>query len=635
MVGVGGAWSCDVSDFGRKLNLQAATLAVMLVFGPGMLLAQSSQVQAVREYELPKPVPGFSVTSEDYERFIGLRPQPDPTQVLQPVQTTPSEALGASLQPNASVQIAMPSEIPSPFPGSSGPVEQAPTWLQRAETSPTDGTTIPWWQNQCSRAILIQDPNQSCAVDLEQLVWRAMQCSRKVQSILIMPQIQQTDIDIARGELDRRRTAMTKYNDTSDPIGNTLTTGGPTRLIEQFWENSIGLRDRNSYGGKTELLQMFNARDSNSLFFQPNNQADTKLSLNYTQPLMRGAGRYYNTSSIRVAGIKTNQKFAEANRQLQDHAREVIAVYWDIVLQRYLLEQSRMGLMRLKAIEEHLMNRAGRDLLKTHLSRARAAIQNQVSQIEVAKANILSRQESLRWLVNSPELSEQNCLEIVPITMPSNELPLVPLEEELLAALNSRGDILAVQYTIQEAVVQKRLAVNEIKPQLDFDTTTYVRGLRGANQFSESYGDQFADGRPSLSAGLTTSRPVGNRAAKANLRSRELEIAQLQSQYSDTLIKARADIKSAIFAAQSSYSTTLAAIENTFFSRDEVEGHKVRFDDFFGENQSSSNVLNDLLDAENRLIAAENSWANKQIQHMLALMEIKYQSGTLMTLTAD
>jgi len=472
-------------------------------------------------------------------------------------------------------------------------------------------------------------------VELEQLVWHAMQYSPKVQSILILPRILQTDIEIARGEFDRRRTVNTNYRDNSDPVGNTLTTGGPNRLNEQFWDNSIGIKDRNMIGGKTELLQMFNARDSNSLFFQPNNQADTKLSLNYTQPLMRGSGRYYNTSSIRIAGIKSKQKFAEANRQLQNHARDVITTYWELVLQRYLLEQSRAGLSRLKAIEKHLNDRAGRDLVKTQIFRARSAIKNQEGQIATTRSNVLGLQESLRRLVNSPELSEQACSEMIPLTMPSNELPLILLEQELLAALTSRGDILSIQETIEEAIVQKRLAVSELKPQLDLETSSYIRGLRGANQFSEAYGDQFADGRPSFAAGLTGSLPVGNRSAKASLRSRELEIAQLQFDYSDALMKARADIKSAIFNAQATYATTVAAIDGTFSALEEVKGNTDKLDVFFGENQSLSNTLNDLLDSEGRLISAENTWANRQIQHMLALMNIKYESGTLMTLGVE
>ena len=479
------------------------------------------------------------------------------------------------------------------------------------------------------------DARLTCEVELEQLVWHAMQYSPKVQSILILPRIQQTDIDAARGEFDRRRTANTNYRDNSDPVGNTLTTGGPNRLNEQFWDNSFGLKDRNMIGGKTELQQMFNARDSNSLFFKPNNQADTKLSLNYTQPLMRGAGRYYNTSSIRIAGIKSKQKFAESNRQLQNHARDVITTYWELVLQRNLLEQSRAGLSRLKAIEKHLLDRAGRDLVKTHISRAGYAIKNQEGQIAMARANVLSLQESLRRLVNSPELSEQSCSEIIPLTMPSNELPLIPLEQELLAALTSRGDILSIQETIEEAMVQRRLAVSELKPQLDLETSSYIHGLRGANQFSEAFGDQFSNGRPGFAAGLTASRPVGNRTAKANLTSRELEIAQLKFDYTDALMKARADIKSAIFNALATYATTIAAIDGTFSALEEVKGQTDKLDVFFGENQSLSNTLNDLLDAEGRLISAENVWANKQIQHMLALMNIKYESGTLMTLGVE
>jgi hypothetical protein len=42
-----------------------------------------------------------------------------------------------------------------------------------------------------------------------------------------------------------------------------------------------------------------------------------------------------------------------------------------------------------------------------------------------------------------------------------------------------------------------------------------------------------------------------------------------------------------------------------------------------------------LLDVQVRLITAENALATSQINHMLALAKIKYQSGTLMTITAE
>src|SRR5690606_35939912 len=109
-------------------------------------------------------------------------------------------------------------------------------------------------------------------VEIEQLIWLSTQYSQRVKSIVKVPQIQSTEIDIARGDFDPLRFAQSKINDTSDPVGNTLTTGGPSRLDETLWENSVGIKDRNTYGGKTEFSQAINGHDSNSLFFVPRNQ---------------------------------------------------------------------------------------------------------------------------------------------------------------------------------------------------------------------------------------------------------------------------------------------------------------------------------------------------------------------------
>ena len=619
-------------SFVRFQESLAISLAVLTLCSR-VLIAQSNPpdnttpASEIRSYDSPNALQSYGVSSEEFERLVGLQPQTAlPTETS--VNSSPLPV--RSVQP---VESANPMELRSPFPGNT---ENVLTAGPQPNNPAVDFVqTIPYWQQLGAKAILTTEGNKICQVDLEQLIWQSMQYSPRVQSILIAPKIQRTDIDSARGEFDRRRIARTNYHDTSDPVGNTLTTGGPNRLNEQFWENSIGLRDNNTLGGKTELTQMFNARDNNSLFFKPNNQADTKLSLNYTQPLLRGSGRYYNTSSIRLAGIKTNESIAKANRELQNHAMDVINVYWEMVLHRYLLQQARNGQERLKQIKVHLLNREGRDLVQTHVSRANSAIANQQAQIVTAKANIMGLQESLRRLVNSPDLDQANCFEIVPLTMPATELPVFPLEEELLSALHHRGDILAIQETIQAAVVQRKLAANELRPQLDLDTSSYIRGLRGNSEFAQAYGNQFAEGRPSIAAGLTGIRPVGNRTSKANLTSRELELAKLQLDYKNELNKARADIISAIYSAQATYETTLAAVEGTFASRDEVNGQKDRFETYYGETPSISVILNDLLDAENRLIASENSWATKQIQHMLALVKIKYESGTLMAITAE
>jgi outer membrane protein len=607
-------------------------VAIMQLLCAGVSFAQSDAPAnypvpiVVRSYDLPTPLKvseNEGVSSEEFERFISSKVEPQSNPPNEPTLSVVESVPGplTDVANSATVNPPQSESTLDPFPTD--------------EVGTSEARYIPWWQDYCLNPLLAKSPGKACTVDLEQLIWQSMQYSPKVQRILISPQIQRTEEQVARGELDLRRFGKTRYNNTSDPVGNTLTTGGPTRLNEEFWENSVGIRRRNALGGKSEIAQMLNAKDSNSLFFKPNNQADAKLSLNYTQPLLRGSGRFYNTSEIRLAGIKTQGSIATANRELQEHALNVIDTYWELTLNRYLLAQARNGQVRLRQIKQLLQNRSSTDLIASHLHRATAAIANQQGQIESAKARIIAREESLRHLVNSPGLDPVHCQEIVPVTLPTVEMPDLVLEDELCSAILHRGDIVAIQTAIERAVVQRKLAANELKPQLDLVANSYVRGLRGDNDVGGSLTDQFATGRPSFYSGLEYSAPAGNRSAKANLTGRELEQKMMVSEYSDALLKAQADIKSAIAASQGTYASSIAAVDRVLATKEELEGLKTRFEDFLGDNPSVSNVLNDLLDAEERLIVAENTWATKQIEHMQALYRIQYESGTLMTITAE
>lgn len=572
------------------------------------------------------------VSSDDFERFLAsTATPPEPTAQLLPV---PAGNTGTDL-PASVIEARTP--VWSPLPNQQQlVVEQTPqAGMPVAPNNTEELVFVPWWQDLSLQPLLSSDKQLACQFDLEQLVWLSMQHSPRVQSILIVPQIQRTESNVAAGEFDPRRFGQSIYHNTSDPVGNTLTTGGPTRLNEEFWQNSIGIRDRNVLGGKTELSQAIDARDSNSLFFQPNNQADTKLSLNYTQPLMRGSGRFYNTSAIQLAGIKTQETIATANRELQFHAMDVISAYWELTLNRYLLAQARISQERLIQIKQKLENRAGMDLLSNFISRAKAAIAKQQQQIEIAKATIKAQEAVLRQLVNAPELESSICQEIIPLTIPDIALPGEILEDELWSAVMYRGDVVAIQQTIESAVVQRKVAKNELKPTLDLIADSYVRGLRGDNQFLESWTNQFDTGRPSFSSGLSYQAPVGNRSAKANLKGRELEIQKLIYDYSNALKTARAEIESVLEESKGTFAAAQSSIVQIIATQDEVQFHESKVDSFFGDNPSVSNQLNELLDAIGRLTEAENQMADRQIRHMLALAKIKFESGTLMTITAE
>lgn len=592
-----------------------------------------------------------SISSSDFEQFLSRSvPLPSPLQNHQgpPIPHAPQ------MGPSTAVNTFQP-ESPQPFSVYPSPAIPQVATVGFSSNQPAVENYVPpesdelnafqwdgaWWdalgsRSNASRPLITRNKDRIYYADLEQMIWQSMQFSYKIQSILKVPKIQSTEIDIARGDLDPRPFAQSTFRDTSDPVGNTLTTGGPNRLNEYFWENSVGIRDRNSYGGRTEFGQAMNARDSNSLFFVPKNQVDSKLTLNYTQPLMRGAGLYYNTSSIRLNEIKTQEAVALANQELQDHARRIHSEYWELVLDRYHFVQTINAKDRFERRREQLENRRGRDLLDMYIKRAEYMIAQQDSQKELLRAEIRSHHAELARLVGAPEIQRTLCDELIPLTPPVVSLPPADsLDDELYNAMLYRGDIQAVRFQIDQAAVNRNLAVNELKPTLDAILEGYVRGLAGDKRLLNSFSRQFDSGAPSYAAGFVYQNPYRNRAAKANLTGRTIDFKKLIDDYEDKVMQAESQVCSAIFKAKGTFKAIHAALNATQAAQAEVDHHETRLNDYFGENGSPSSILNELLDAENRLLSAEKELATRQIEHMQALTQIKYESGTLLTLTQE
>lgn len=494
----------------------------------------------------------------------------------------------------------------------------------------------PWWYDFTKQPLLVRDqPQTAYYVELDQLIGLSLQFSPKVQAILSVPKIARSEIGIAQAELDPRGFAQSRFHNNSDPVGNTLTTGGPPRLEDTGWDNFAGVRDKMATGGRVEWSQALNTRNSNSLFFQPTQQAEAKYTLNFIQPMARGAGVYYNTAAIRIAGLRTNATLGNANRQLQEHAMDVIIEYYDLLLNRCLLSQALNGQNRLYQIHEKLKSRVDIDLDKSQLSRSLAAIAKLQEQIATLRGSIRSNQARLRELVNSPLIKSPDCRELIPTTMPISMLVEVDLESEMIGALQLRGDVVEVQNQIEVARVERNIAKNDLRPQLDAIAETYVRGLQGNYDVGRAWTSQLDTGRPSYFAGAVYQSPYGNRAAKSQLQGRTAELARLIYDYEETLNAARAELESATYNSESLFEATDAAIQSTFATQDEVEHQMATFLSNFDGRKSVTSILSDLLDAEQRLIQAENNWVTRHILYMKALSQIKYESGTLLSIIAE
>ncbi len=224
----------------------------------------------------------------------------------------------------------------------------------------------PWWQCRMTESI---DPSASRVdVGVTELLCLTVANSAKVNVARYVPLIRETAVDEAVAAFDWTRYAETMWADTSDPVGSSLTVGGGgTRYLDDNWTLNAGTRRRLTSGASVDFSQQLGHQDNNSTFFIPDNQATSRIVLGFTQPLLRGRGKYYNTSLILLANINVNTASQEFSRQLQTQLLEVARGYWSLYLERAHLAQKLKLYLRTKKIYDQIEVRQKIDAQRTQL----------------------------------------------------------------------------------------------------------------------------------------------------------------------------------------------------------------------------------------------------------------------------
>ena len=275
-----------------------------------------------------------------------------------------------------------------------------------------------WWTAMINRPL--RRSATPVMLNLNDLLVRTLAHSRQVQVFAELPLIRETSIVEADAAFDWSAFFDSRWSDTSDPVGNSLTAGpGINRFKDHNLTFNGGVRRRNREGGQIELSQQAGIQENNSTFFTPNNQATTRLVLSYTQPLMRGQGRAYNQSLICLANIDKQIADDEFRRQLESHLLEVTRGYWALFLERGTFLQRLKLYVRAKSIVGHLERRRNIDATESQIRSAQAALKERQADLARARTAINNSESRLRSLVNDPELGDFETVEIVPMTLPS------------------------------------------------------------------------------------------------------------------------------------------------------------------------------------------------------------------------
>jgi len=511
----------------------------------------------------------------------------------------------------------------------------APTVNQADAAAPSDFQVstpppdeAPWWETQVPSPQ--RNAPQTMNVSLESLLVGALNHSAQLKVYADLPLIREWSIAEADAAFDWTSFIESRWDNTSMPVGNSLTTGGPGRFRDHNLTHSFGGRRRNTYGGEFEISQKFGLQNNNSLFFIPKDQGTTRLSLNYTQPLLRGAGKVYNSSLTILAKIDTESAQDDFSRQLQQHLVDVTEAYWDLYLTRSLLLQKRRLLSRAEEIYAELDSRREIDAHRSQIVRARAAVESRRADIVRANSNVRNTEARIRALVNDPNLGSLERIELLPTDAPAAHAVPIDLQESLTVAMQLRPEITQAMRQIRAAGVRMKMSQNELLPLLNVVLETYVSGLRGDYDVGQSFVDQFQRGEPSYAVGLQLEAPIGNRAAQARMQRRRLEMRRLQHQFRSSVEALKLEVQIAVNNVVTAYDEMSAKHLAMVASADAVDYVLSRWKELPAENGSSSLMLEDLLEAQERLADAEASLAQSAANYSMAIVAHKKAVGSLL-----
>ena len=494
---------------------------------------------------------------------------------------------------------------------------------------PANASNHAWWQPIVTHSIL-EKPTW-VAFDMEAILLDTLRSSPRIQSVSSRTSVAIENIVQQNAAFDSSVLFETGVGRLNDPVGNSLTTGGPPRLIDNTLDAKAGLRRITRNGATIDLSQELGLKNSNSNFFIPDRQGDTRLALSLTQPLLDRGGRVYNERLLTQARIDSRVSWEEMRTEVEQRIAEVMTAYWQLYELRCHLLQQKDLLHRAQRIESLIQARQDFDAGRIELAKARQRVARRQDRVVTLEAEVRKQQARIVGLIGSEQLYDPSGgLELIP-KEPPNCIPVhIDLRSAVQQGIENRPEIRAATRQLEAAALTIRVTRAELVPQLNAVMDAYLAGLNGDYGVLQSFGDQFSRGGPGLSAALEYEMPQGRRVAKSRVRQAQYRFRQRSEELRETIQTTRAQIETAVanIEAALAFQVTKQQLLETAIVEEAILTR--RWEMMATDGNTVGTVLENLLDAQQRRTDAEREWTSAQTQYLTALIDFQRAMGTLL-----
>jgi outer membrane protein TolC len=286
----------------------------------------------------------------------------------------------------------------------------------------------------------------------------------------------------ARGAFDPSLRYTPLFESRNTPAPSVLQ-GPGGKLAEDFLVNNLSFRQRTPYQGAAFSIDFDNSRNTTTNTFASLNPYYTsRLTFGVTMPLLRNRSIDPVRGEIRIRKKQLEISDAELELRIIDVVTRVEQAYWGLAAARQdaFVQSEGVGLAREQLARNQRMIAAG-TLAPVELAASEAELQRRLDLWYTAVGAVTEAENALKSLIAPDRSSAIWSDEIIPTDLRTVEPPApVELGALMQTALRKRLELRQLDLRLETAGIQRQVATEQVKPQVNFQAAYANAGLGGA-----------------------------------------------------------------------------------------------------------------------------------------------------------
>ncbi|MFM9996958.1 MAG: TolC family protein [Phycisphaerales bacterium] len=404
---------------------------------------------------------------------------------------------------------------------------------------------------------LLGQDQRTVGVALDRAIRSAASHNLELQFQRLGPAIAEAQVIVAEAAFDWSLFGQMTGANTDEPRVNTSGFGADPADQRQSVQFQTGLRRNTVTGGQFTIQNELDhvaiepPLGSGSINNEPDPENSVKVTLQYSQPLLRGFGSDVTLAQTRLNINAERDQVAQLKSRLITTVTEteiaywrVVQAHWDLLILQHLLDR---GI----ATRDKVVARKPVDATDAQIAQANAQVEQRRAFVINARHTLRRSSDELKLRMNDPDLPVGDESLIAPIDDALDAPFSFSVLDSYLTAVTHRPEMQQAVLAIDDASIRQVVADNNRLPQLDLRLQAVFAGLD--DNFGGSY-REVADGQfVGYVAALVFEYPLGNREAEGAARRARLERMQTVIAYMNSVDTVIDNVKGSLRDIERSY----------------------------------------------------------------------------------